>query len=268
VGGLPHWPLLLRVIGARELASGIGLLAAPTSPVWRWSRLAGDVMDGAVLGSAFFAPGSQRRRLAATAAIVSGIVALDLRAGSPRRARLSSQALPQSGGRRAVNESVLINCSPEDCYASWRNFGNFPRFMQHLDEVEVLDDRHSRWRAAAPGGAHVEWDAEITVDQPNQVLAWRSMPGSQVENHGRVRFLPGPAGKGTLLSVELAYKPPAGGAGALLARLFGEAPSQQVHGDLRRFKQLMETGEIPTTRGQPHGERSARARLFDKEAEQ
>jgi uncharacterized membrane protein len=268
VGGLPDWPLMLRVIGARELASGLGLLTAPTSPVWRWTRLAGDVMDGAVLGSAFFAPSARQRRLAATAAIVGGIVALDVRAGAPRRARLSAQALPRSGGRREIRESLLINCSPEDCYATWRNVENLPRFMQHLAEVRVLDERISHWRAAAPGGSHVEWDAEISVDQPNQILAWRSLPGSQIENHGRVRFMPGPGGKGTRLNLELAYKPPAGAAGALVARLFGESPSQQVHGDLRRFKQLMETGEIPTTRGQSHGERSLKSRQFNKEAEQ
>ncbi|MFL6675899.1 MAG: SRPBCC family protein [Massilia sp.] len=268
LSGLPYWPTMLRAIGARELASGLGLFAQPKSAVWRWARVAGDAMDGAVLGAAFFAPTGRRRRLVATVGVVGAIVALDLRASAARRRSLSSQALPGGGGRRRVCQSIMINCAPEECYRSWRNFENFPSFMQHIESVQALDQGRTHWRATAPGGSRAEWDAEITEDQPNQLIGWRALPGSQVENSGTVRFAPAPGGKGTVLAVDMEYKPPAGAAGTLVAKLFGEEPAQQVRGDLRRFKQLLETGEIPTTRGQSHGERTMKSSLFNKEVEQ
>jgi uncharacterized membrane protein len=262
--GLPNWPLLLRAVGARELACGVGLLARPRSALWRWSRVAGDTMDVALIGAAVFAPGGQRRRLAATAALAAGIMALDLRAGASRRVRPSAQALPGEQGRRVVRKAITINRSPAECYSQWRNFERFPSFMRHIEAVEVVDQRRSHWRARAVGGRHVEWDAELTDDQPDQLLAWRSVPGSQVDNSGSVRFSPGPGGKGTELEVEMQYQSPPG---AALARLFGEEPAQQVEGDLRRFKQLMETGDIATTAGQSHGPRTLKARLLNKEIE-
>ncbi len=100
------------------------------------------------------------------------------------------------------------------------------------------------------------WDAEITEDRPNELIAWRSLPNADVDNQGSVRFVPAPGGRGTEVHVSLAYNPPAGAVGSAVAMLFGEEPNQQVAGDLRRFKNIMEAGEIPTTAGQPHGERS------------
>jgi uncharacterized membrane protein len=261
--GLPAWPMLLRAIGARELASGIGLLTEPRSPVWRWSRVAGDAMDMTLLGAAAFSPGSQRRRLAATAAFVGGVTALDVRASAERKRKLSSEPLPGPQGGRLVKKSVAVNRPPEECYRFWRDFERFPSFMQHIESVQVLDERRSHWRARGPAGTSIEWDAEITEDQPGQLLAWRSVAGSEVDNAGSVRFTPAGGGKGTIVQVQMEYHPPAGKAGALIAMLFGEEPAQQVEQDLRRFKQLVETGEIPTTEGQPHGVRTLKARLFN-----
>jgi uncharacterized membrane protein len=116
--------------------------------------------------------------------------------------------------------------------------------MDHLESVEVTGDRRSRWVATAPAGATVEWEAEIVEDRPNELIAWRSLEGSDVDNAGSVQFRRAPGGRGTIVDVEIEYNPPAGVIGAGVARLFGEEPTQQVHEDLRRFKRLLETGEI------------------------
>lgn len=152
-----------------------------------------------------------------------------------------------------VEKTVTINQTPETLYRFWRNFENLPRFMKHLDSVRIQGDNNSHWVAKGPAGTHVEWDAEITEERENELIAWRSLPGAQVENAGEVRFVRAPGDRGSEVHVTLSYNPPAGAVGALVAKLFGEEPSQQVAGDLRRFKNIMEAGEIPTTEGQPSG---------------
>lgn len=266
--GMPQWPWLMRAVGAREIATGVGLLMQPKAPVWHWARVAGDTMDAALIGAAMFAPSSQRSKLAATAAIAGGIAALDLRTTTVRRRKPSEETLPGAQGTRRILKAITVNRPPGQCYAYWRNFESFRNFMQHIESVRVIDDRHSHWRARGPGGTSVEWDAEITEDKPDRLIAWQSMPGSQVQNRGMVRFEHAPGGKGTVVEVEMEYKPPAGTTGAAVAMLFGEEPSQQIEGDLRRFKQIVETGEIPSTKGQPHGPRTLKARLFNREFEQ
>ena len=116
--------------------------------------------------------------------------------------------------------------------------------MAHLEAVQVLDERRSRWVAKAPAGSKAEWDAEIVEDVPNQRIVWRSLAGSEVPNQGSLRFVPAPGGRGTEVHVELRYRPPGGRFAATVAKLFGEEPGQQVAGDLRRFKQVMELGEV------------------------
>src|SRR5207237_3055072 len=123
-----------------------------------------------------------------------------------------------------------------EVYDFWRNFGNLPRFMDHLESVQVTGDRRSHWKAKAPAGTTVEWDAETTENRPNELIAWRSVEGADVTNAGVVRFVAAPGGRGTEIHVDLRYEPPAGKLGKLVAKLFGEEPSQQVEGDLRRFK--------------------------------
>ena len=154
-----------------------------------------------------------------------------------------------------VDVSMTIERTPWDLYQFWRNFENLPRFMEHLESVKVLDEKRSHWVAKAPAiaGGSVEWDAEIINDEPNSLIAWRSLENANVDNAGSVRFVPGPEGRGTEVRVVIDYIPPGGRLGKWVARLFGEEPSQQIKEDLRRFKRLMETGEIPTTQGQPKG---------------
>src|SRR5690606_22879376 len=140
--------------------------------------------------------------------------------------------------------TITIRKSPEELYRFSRKLENLPQFMSHLAAVHEIDERRSHWKAKAPAGMHVEWDAESGEDQPNRKIAGCSLEGSQIDNVGRVRFVPAPAGRGTEVHVELSYRPPGGSVGRAIAMLFGEEPSQQIMGDLRRLKQVMETGEV------------------------
>jgi uncharacterized membrane protein len=157
-------------------------------------------------------------------------------------------AAPAEYFRRGIHleESLHVGRSPWDLYQFWRNFENLPRFMSHLESVRVIDARRSHWVAKGPAGSRVEWDAEVINDEPNALIAWRSLSNADVDNAGSVRFVPGPEGRGTDVKVVIDYIPPAGRVGSAIAHLFGEEPSIQIREDLQRFKQLMETGQVPT----------------------
>jgi uncharacterized membrane protein len=163
-------------------------------------------------------------------------------------------ATPQDYFERGIHveEAFTVGKSPEELYQFWRKFDNLPRFMKHLESVTVQDDKHSHWVALGPAGYRVEWDAQIINDEPNRLIAWRSL-GAEVDNAGSVTFRPAPADLGTEVAVTRDYIPPAGKAGSWVAKLFGRDANQLVRADLRNFKRLMETGEIPTTEGQPRG---------------
>jgi len=150
-----------------------------------------------------------------------------------------------------VIRAITIEKSPEELYAFWRRFDNLPRFMRHLESV-TEDGGKSRWVAKAPAPVGtVAWDAELTADEQGKQIGWRSLPGATVATEGTVRFHRATGDRGTVVRVDLRYDPPGGTLGSWLAWLFGEEPSLQVAEDLRRFKQLMETGEISGTEGQP-----------------
>lgn len=157
-----------------------------------------------------------------------------------------------ASGKVHVTKSVTINKSPAELYKFWRNFENLPQFMNHLQSVTVKDDKTSHWKTTAPLGYSVEWDAEITSDLENVRIGWQSLEGADIANTGVVEFLP-TTNRGTEVKVVLTYEAPAGKLGALAAKLFGEAPSQQVEEDLRRFKRLMEAGMNLKVEGQPSG---------------
>ncbi len=171
-----------------------------------------------------------------------------------------------TNGQRAphqihVQRSFTIMKPVAEVFSYWRNFQNLPNIMTHLESVEVRDDRHSHWTALGPMGIKMEWDAEIIDERENEFIVWRSVEGADIENRGSVQFFTALNGEATEISVALDYAPPAGLLGAKFAQLFGRNPEQQVREDLRAFKALMETGEIPTTDGQPHGSRSAFSRI-------
>ena len=150
-----------------------------------------------------------------------------------------------------VKKTVTVNSSPEELYNFWRNFENLPRFMQHLESVHVTGDGRSHWKAKGPLGMAVEWDAEITEDVPGERIALRALEGAKVDNSGTVRFVKAPGDQGTEVHVEMSYEIPGGSVGALVAKLFGEEPAMQIKDDLRRFKQIVETGEIARSDGAP-----------------
>jgi len=259
--GVEAKPTLVRACGLRELAAGVGILTQPHQPAWLWSRVAGDAMDLSLLAGAMVGNGKSKGATIATAA-VAGVTALDVYAAN--QMTQNTQHLPghvQRDGSVRVERTLAVNSSPEECYRMWHDFEQLPRFMEHLQSVKVTGDRRSHWVAKGPANSRVEWDAETTDDRPNELLAWRSVEGSQVENAGEVRFIRDQAGRGTMLKVTMQYKPPGGALGATVARLFGEEPQLQVLEDLRRFKRLVETGELPTTEGQPHGQRPAWYRM-------
>jgi uncharacterized membrane protein len=143
--------------------------------------------------------------------------------------------------------------TPEEVYDFWRGLERLPTFMWHLESVEWTGEGRTRWTAKAPLGTSVTWDAELTEDVRGEVIAWRSLPGADVDNTGSVRFERAPAGRGTEVRVHLRYALPGGRLGATVARLLGEDPHQQVEDDLRRAKQVLETGEVVRSDGSPEG---------------
>ncbi|MFI7607733.1 SRPBCC family protein [Micromonospora sp. NPDC049366] len=240
---------IIPAVGARELAHGAGLVAGRRTAGWAWTRVAGDAMDLTLLARALAdRRGERRRRVALTTAAIAGITAIDvLAAVAAVRARRARDRMIR------VDLAVTVNRSPAEAYRFWRDVENLPRFMSHLESVRAEDLRRSRWTARGPAGRRIEWDAEIVDDQPNRSIAWRSLPGTRVANAGRVRFVPAPGDRGTEVRVQLGYAPPAGALGRAVAKLFGEEPEQQVRDDLRRFKQVLETGEVVRSEGSPEG---------------
>jgi uncharacterized membrane protein len=158
---------------------------------------------------------------------------------SARENRVSRMASVARGAGVKVEKSVTVNRPVQEVYHFWRNFENLPRFMDHLESVTVIDENRSHWVAKAPAGTRVEWDATIHNEIENQLIAWRSLPGADVNNAGSVHFTSTGSGQ-TEVRVVLSYEPPAGKLGAAVAKLLGEEPSKQVEDDLRRFKQVME----------------------------
>jgi uncharacterized membrane protein len=152
-----------------------------------------------------------------------------------------------------LETAITIMRSPEDLYNFWRDFRNLPRIMDHLQQVEVIDEKRSRWVAKVPAGIPARWEAEIINEEPNRLIAWRSVGGTDVHNAGSVRFIPAPGNRGTEVRVTMDYVPPAGRIVAALAKFFGSDPRSVIREDLRNFKRIMETGERPTTQGQPRG---------------
>lgn len=151
-----------------------------------------------------------------------------------------------------VSRSVSIRRPRAEVYRFWRELQNLPAFMMHLESVQATGRARSRWVVKGPGKP-VEWEAEIVEDQPDRKIGWRSLDGAEVPNSGTVTFTDAPADRGTEIHVDLDYEPPAGAAGSMIARWFGEEPDQQLRDDLRRLKQVLETGEVVLSEGSPRG---------------
>jgi uncharacterized membrane protein len=162
-----------------------------------------------------------------------------------------SVARPRSAGPVRIRAAITINRSPADVYAFWRDLKNLPGFLRHVEEIDEFDGL-TIWRARGPGGIHLQWDAAIVADRPNERIAWRSLEGAGLDNHGSVSFLPGPRGRGTELHVDIGFDPPWGKLGAAVVKLLGDVPEQQLVADLRRLKQILETGETTASDASIH----------------
>ena len=247
--GMPNAsPAVIRGFGAREIGAGLAILNEPDRAAWLWSRVGGDAVDLSYLASGLNDENDNTRVGIAMAAVM-GVTALDVLCATRLRQSASTRIAPREDRAVRIERVTTINKPVHEVYQFWRQFENFPKFMRHLESVEALGERRSRWRAKAPAGMTVEWEAEILEDREDEWIAWRSLPGSTIENSGSVRFSPAPGARGTEVRVQLQYSPPAGTLGRGIAWLFGKEPDQQIHADLHRFKQLMETGEIPLSDG-------------------
>jgi len=267
MAGLPESSVgVVRALGAREIGHGISVLAAPDRQEPVWSRVVGDAIDLAVLFSALRSDESDEGRISGAIAAIAGVTAVDVFCATRLGQRRQQGSGWQSSGRHSsgwqsdnrdtwmqrgvrVEQVTTINKSIDEVYAFWRNFENFPRFMRHLESVQRLSGPISRWRAKGPAGMSVEWEAELLEEREHEWIAWRSLEGADVANSGSVRFQRAPGARGTEVRVQLQYEPPAGKLGKGIAWLFGEEPSQQIHEDLHRAKQLLETGVIPLSEG-------------------
>ena len=152
-----------------------------------------------------------------------------------------------------VKKSMTVNRPPDELYAFWRNLENLPRFMKHVRSVQRHGNGRSHWVVAGPRGTVFKWDAQITVDRPNEMIAWQTVPGSSVDHRGYVKFVPAPGGRGTEVHVAMEYQPPGGEAGKLIGSLLGGITEQEIQEQIRNFKSIMEAGEIPTIKGQTSG---------------
>ena len=156
------------------------------------------------------------------------------------------QGLIEERGETLVGRSVTINRPRAELYAYFRDFSNLATFMENIERIDVHDQRRSHWVVKAPGGRTVEWDATVTDEVAGEYICWASEPGADIANSGRVEFRDVGA-RGTVVTATLNYDPPGGMVGKLIARLFQREPAIQARRDLRRFKQLMETGEVATS---------------------
>jgi uncharacterized membrane protein len=218
----------------------------PISDTERWGSL--------ITGGAMVLAGlSQRSLRGALMAVAGGTLAYHGATSDKSIQEKVTEATGLDKGLRVEKTVTIQNKSIEELYQYWHNFENLPTFMKHLKSVTVLNETRSHWIANAPLGNSVEWDADIITDTPNRLISWASVPGANVENSGFVRFTPAPPGRGVEVKVVLEYSVPGGALTAAIASVFGEHPEQQIGDDLRRFKMLMETGELAISEGQSSG---------------
>ncbi len=213
-----------------RLACGLGGLAMTA---WGLRRRGPLGLAGAGLGALFMAHGLTGRP-SVTAAVLP----------TPYE-----RSVARSHGWRsaaATVQAVTIACPREEVYRFWRSFANLPRFIRHVRRIDILDEKRSHWVVAAPLGRTVEWNAVVTEERPDELIAWESEEGADIRNTGRVELRDAPNGRGTEVRAIIVYEPPAGQLGRAVARLLGREPALQTREDLRRLKQILETGEVAT----------------------
>lgn len=242
----------MRAVGVQELTVGVAILATRKPTGWLWTRVVGDVVHLLVLRAALQSKNSDQGRIRGSLRGVAAICLADLIAAI-RLSRTPPEAI-------RAETTITVSRPADEVYRLWRDLEQLPRFMEHLESVEEIKAGRWRWVARAPAGKKVKWHAEIVEDRPGHLIAWRSVGRGDVTNAGWVRFAPAPGDRGTEITVEVHYVPPGGRAGAAVAKLLGENPQQQVRDDVRRFKQVIETGEVVRSEGSPEGFSTRRQR--------
>jgi uncharacterized membrane protein len=210
-----------------------------------------------IVGGALVLAGLSQRSLIRTLLTVSGgsLVYYGITSDKSMQNKLMETTGLLSNSLRVDKIVTIQNKSPEELYSFWHNFENLPTFMKNLQSVRIVNETRSHWVANVPLGNKVEWDTEMLVDKPNELITWASVSGADITNSGSVRFTPGYPGRGTEVKLVLKYSLPGGAITDAIAKVFNESPEQQIVEDLRHFKMLMETGEIATTKGQSAGQR-------------
>jgi uncharacterized membrane protein len=243
---------LLRAYGVRELAAGVGILTRPKPTYWMWNRVLGDAVDLKSIRNAMETEGNDRSKLKLAALAVAGVAALDIVSSM----RLTSEASPAAGedpgsyktadtdNENVVAAVVTVNRPVEEAYNFWKDPRNYAQFMDQLESVNPTTSGQSHWKIKAPPGLSVEFDAQVVQDIPNQLIRWSSIDNANVDSTGTVRFRPAPGNRGTIVSLDVEYKPKGGPLGARIGKLFSAIPKTQMQNDLRRFKQLIEIGEV------------------------
>lgn len=179
----------------------------------------------------------------------------DAPATAARDAGREAAAAGRDGETEIVGRTVTINRPRDEVYAFWRDLPNLAAVMENIERIDTIDERRSHWMVKAPAGRTVEWDSVVTADEPGRLIAWQSVEGADVASSGRVEFRDAAPGRGTIVRATFAYDPPAGAIGEWIAKLFQREPEAQTRRDLRRLKQLLETGEVTSSAG-PSGRAS------------
>lgn len=243
---------IMRGVGVREIAAWWGIIRQGRADRWLWGRVAGDIKDLSLLGAALANPDNKRGRVAGAFANVFGVTVLDLIAA----VRITSAKSAGKETAMHAKAAVTVKRPLDEVYGFWHEFENLPRFMTHIESVRMTGNGRSHWVASTPlMPKKLEWDAQIVEDVPNRLISWRTVDDSTIPNSGSVRFGPAPGGRGTEVVVELDFDVPGGRLAELVAKMLGEEPVLEVEDDLRRFKQVMETGEIIRSEGSPDGTR-------------
>lgn len=229
---------VLRFYGARELAAGVGILSQDNPSGWLWARVAGDVVDVSSLCKAMTENGNDRGKGIATAAAIVGVTLADVYCAN-QLSNGSGNSEDRASASKPIAASIIIARNQSEVYDFWRDFRRLPQLFDRLDSVQTFGDRQSHWKLKVLMGQSLEWDAEITDDQPNSRIAWRSLSTS-VPHSGQVRFEPATGNRGTTVRVEIRSE----GLGTTLGKLFGIVPEQQVKIAVHNLKQLLETGEV------------------------
>jgi uncharacterized membrane protein len=251
IGAREDHPTLMRIFGLREIAAGAVIFSGMRA-AGCWSRVAGDAIDLACLGKTLATEGSDKGRAIFATANVAAVTALDV---------ATALNLTKSGSGAfdvRAERAVIVNKSPDECYRMWRDYqNNTPKYMLRVESVRESEGGRQHWVAKGPAGARIEFDAQITSDEPGRCIGWHTLEGSDIDHSGSVHFEAAPGGRGTVVRVTMYYSPTTLLSGsAALAQVLGKVPEVEMYKDLRRFKQLMETGEVVKTEGQPAGRTS------------